>query len=61
MVLAANTNFVELEVKGVGTLGIIDGGRSLMGQGWLKSKTEMDQPRKGITFSSKHQGRWNGK
>lgn len=43
MVLAANTNFVELEVKGVGTLGIIDGGRSLMGQGWLKSKTEMDR------------------
>lgn len=27
-----------------------------MGQQWLKSETEVDRPRKGITFSQKRQG-----
>lgn len=29
-----------------------------MGQQGLKFKTEVDQPRKGIAFPQKHQGRW---
>lgn len=59
MVLAADTNFIEIGVKGIGKMGITDGGRSLLGQQWLKSKTEVVHLRKGITSSWKHQEQWN--
>lgn len=55
MVLAANTNLIEVGVKGIGKVEIIDAERCPLGQQWLKSKTEVDRHRKGITFPQKHQ------
>lgn len=53
MVWAANTHLTEAGVKGIGTMEVTDGERALMGQGWLKFKTEGDQCRTRITFLGK--------
>lgn len=53
MVWAANTHLTEAGVKVIGTMEVTDGERALMGQGWLKFKTEGDQCRTRITFLGK--------
>lgn len=57
--MAAPKNFPEVEEgQDIGKKGIIGGGRkSLMGLQWLKSQTEVNQPRKGITVPWEHQER----